>query len=217
MSRPADQSHLRHPITRLLGNSGNIRVLRALVAYGAPLAAVQLAREAGLTPQGTRLVLENLVAQGVVTVLGLPRSQVFALAPKHPFADLLKEIFLQEQNRWDGLQQALRDILQAHRSVRSAWLYGSVARGQDTPHSDVDIAIVAEDGSDAALAVREALQGLEDRFYVHFSVVGLTGADVARLSRGDAWWVAMSRDTKVLKGVSPDQEAARRKRKGLPA
>lgn len=208
MSNPALQSHLRHPLTRLLGNSGNIRVLRALLAYGAPLSTVQVARDAGLTRQGATLVLSNLVSQGVVTVFGPARSQLFSITPAHPFAAALQTIFEQEQKHWDDLQHALHDVLQAIPDVRSAWLYGSVARAQDEPHSDIDVAVVIDGpGTDIAAKVREALQIVEDRMLVRFSVVALTPAEVARLTPEDAWWAEMARDAKVIKGAGPMQEA----------
>lgn len=142
MRNSSVQSHLRYPLTRLLANGGNIRVLRVMMAYGAPLGATQLARDTGLTPQGVRPVLDALADQGLVSVLGQPRSQLFSVAPEHPFAGALKALFEQERARWGELQQTLRDALRAHKEVRSAWLYGSVARGEDAPHSDIDIALV---------------------------------------------------------------------------
>ncbi|HAL39419.1 MAG TPA: nucleotidyltransferase domain-containing protein [Polaromonas sp.] len=210
MSSSSAQSYLQFPLTKLLGNSGNVRVLRALMSYGAPLSAVQLARDTGLTRQGVRLVLEGLEGQGLVTTLGLPRSQLFAIVPVHPFASTLTTIFEQERNRWDVLNQTLRDTLNANQGVRSAWLYGSVARGEDTPRSDIDIAIVTqEDGAHVAEEIRDAFQGLEDLLHAHFSLVALTPDDVARLSSDDPWWKELIKDAKLLKGGSPQQEALR--------
>lgn len=218
MSSSTAQSYLRFPLTRLLGNGGNIRVLRAMMAYGAPLSVVQLARDTGLTRQGVRLVLEGLEAQGLVTALGLPRSQLFSVVSDHPFAAALMTIFEQEHERWDVLNQTLRDTLQTNSGVRSAWLYGSAARGEDAPHSDIDIAIVTQDdGTDAAEEVREILQALEDRLKVHFSVVALAPADVARLQPDDHWWGELTKDAKLLKGVGPQQEALRCARMAQPA
>ena len=218
MSRPLDQSHLRYPLTRLLGSSGNVRVLRALVVFGAPLSAVQIARDAGLTPQGARLVLDGLSAQGLVTVLGMSRSQVFTLNQHHPFASLIKDMFTTEQCRWEAIDQGLRQALQAQRAVRSAWLYGSVARGEDTPGSDIDVAFVTEgESSDAVSAVREALHSLEEQFQVHISSVALTPEDVAQLVPSVGWWAEVSRQAKVLKGTTPLLEAARCKGEDLPA
>ena len=218
MGSSTAQSYLRFPLTRLLGNSGNIRVLRAMMAYGAPLSAVQLARDTGLTRQGVRLVLQGLEAQGLVTALGLPRSQLFSVVSAHPFAAALMTIFEQERNRWVVLNQTLRDTLQANPRVRSAWLYGSVARGEDAPLSDIDIAIVTQD-DDTGIAdeVRKAFQALEDRLNVHFSVVTLTPAEAARPRPDDRWWSELTRDAKLLKGVGPQQEALRCSRMAQPS
>jgi len=218
MSSATAQSYLRFPLTRLLGNGGNIRVLRAMMSYGAPLSAVQLSRDTGLTRQGVRLVLQGLETQGLVTAHGVPRSQLFSVVSDHPFTAALTTMFEQERGRWELLNQTLREALHANPEVRSAWLYGSVARGEDAPHSDIDIAIVTQtDGAGVAEAVRETLQALDDRLMVHFSVVALTPADVARLRPDDHWWREMTKDAKVLKGVGPQQEALRCARPALPA
>jgi predicted nucleotidyltransferase len=214
----AVQSHLRFPLTRLLGSSGHVRVLRALMVYGAPLSAAQLAADSGLTTRGTRLVLDSLVSQGMISVLGQPRSQVFSVAAQHPLAAALKTLFEEERTRWEALQGALREGLAAQKDVRSAWLYGSVARGEDEPRSDVDIALVVNrEGLDVTDSVREAIQVLGDRLQVHFSTVVLTPADVANLPQDDHWWAEMTQDAKVLKGIGPRQEAARRARSDQPA
>jgi predicted nucleotidyltransferase len=206
------QSHLRYPLTHLLGNGGNVRVLRALAAHGGPLSSSQLARETGLTPQGVRLVVNGLQSQQLVTVWGAARSQLFSLTEDHPFAGPLRTLFELEQSRWERIQQQVRSALKAERHVRSAWLYGSVARGEDAPHSDIDIAMVM-DAADPAVAerVRESLLPLQKSQHITFSVTAVTQEDVGRLRPDDRWWSELARDAKVLKGVSPQQERARAK------
>lgn len=71
---------------------------------------------------------------------------------------------------WQLLQEQLRDGLAAEDKIRSAWLYGRVARGTDEPRSDVDVAIVlAEEGTDAIGHVRDTVQVLSDGLGVHIS------------------------------------------------
>jgi predicted nucleotidyltransferase len=186
--------------------------------YGAPLGAAQLAADAGLTTRGTRLVLDSLISQGMISVHGQPRSQVFTVAAQHPLAHALKTLFDEERKRWDALQATLREGLAAEKNVRSAWLYGSVARGEDEPRSDVDIALVTSRGGlDVTERVREAIQVLGDRLQLHFSAVVLTPAEVAKIPQDDHWWAEMTQDAKVLKGVGPRQEAARCARSAQPA
>ncbi len=121
----------------------------------------------------------------------------------------MKTLFDQEGALWEALQDALREGLASQKDIRSAWLYGSVARGEDEPRSDVDVVLVLNDGSlDAAHRVRNAVQALGDSLNVHFSPVVLTPAELAHLPEDDPWWSNVRRDAKVLKGGSPGQEAA---------
>jgi predicted nucleotidyltransferase len=207
--RSTPQSHLRYPLTRLIGSGGNVRVLRALSGYAAPLSATQLAREAGLTPQGIRLVLDDLAGQGVVTAHGQGRSRVYAIDVAHPLVPALRALFAAEHARWERLLTRLRDLVGDEASVDAAWLYGSVARGEDDPASDVDLALVAQGApGDVADAVRERLRPLEDELRVTFSVVALSRADVLARGEKDPWWTELVRDAKVLKGAAPDAVAA---------
>jgi len=60
-------------------------------------------------------------------------------------------------------------------------------------------------------------QGLGDRLGVHISPVVLTPSELAKLSPSDPWWAEVSRDAKVLKGVSPAKEATRCAKAAQPA
>jgi len=143
---------------------------------------------------------------------------VFSVAAQHPLAAALKTLFEEERARWEALQAALREGLAAQQDIRSAWLYGSVARGEDEPRSDVDIALVVKrEGQDVTDSVREAMQVLGDTLQVHFSTVVLTPTDVAKRPQDDRWWAEMTQDAKVLKGVGPRQEAVRCARSAQPA
>lgn len=202
------QSHLRHPLTALLGSVGHVRVLRALTTNRAPQSAPQVAAAAGLTPQGTRGVLEVLVRQRLVKVHGSGRTQLYELNAAHPLASSLAALFHDEQGRWDALMSSIRDVLDRHGAVSAAWLYGSVARGDDSPDSDVDIALVVRSQS-VADQVREALMPLEDAQQIRISLTALTTKDLAVLPESDPWWVSVMREGRVLKGAAPDQARQR--------
>ncbi len=202
------QSHLRHPLTALLGSAGHVRVLRALATGKIPQSAPQLAAAAGLTPQGTRGVLDVLARQRLVKVLGSGRTQLYELNAAHPLASSLAALFHDEQGRWDALMSSIRDVLDRHRAVSAAWLYGSVARGEDAPESDLDIALVVRSQA-VADQVREALMPLEDAQQIRISLTALTAKDLAALPEDDPWWANVVREGRVLKGSAPDQARRR--------
>lgn len=196
------QSHLRYPLTRLFGSPGNVRVLRAL-SDGVASSATQIAAAAGLTPQGARLVLDALAALGIVTVKGAARTQLFELAAIHPFRHAIVELFEAERVVWEGLVARLRERLKKRAGVQAAWLYGSVARGEDTPASDIDVALLVS-APNVGDRVREDLMPFEDELGVHVSVTALTSQDLAALREGDKWWSEVVRDSRVLKGARPE-------------
>jgi len=204
------QSHARFPLSALLGDSGHVRVLRALLSYDGPLSTVQIARETGLSRQAVRLVLGHLLTQGAVQAMGTARSRLFSAATGAPFVAALKPLFAAERTRWESLQSALRDALLAAAEVRSAWLYGSVSRREDTPDSDLDIALVLAEGSPEG-RIRDELDALAARYGVDISLIVLTSADIARRPTRDPWWAGLERDAQVLKGLSPAQERDRAK------
>ena len=202
------QSHLRHPLTLLLGSAGQVRVLRALATAHSPQSAPQLAAAAGLTPQGARGVLDAMTRQRLVKALGSGRTQLYELNTGHPLAPAMAALFRAEHQRWDGLMGAIRDVLERHGNVVAAWLYGSVARGEDAPDSDVDIALLVRSQA-VADEVREALMPLEDAQQIRISLTALTPRELAALPEDDAWWANVAREGRVLKGAAPD-EARRR-------
>jgi predicted nucleotidyltransferase len=201
------QSHIRFPLSALLGDSGHVRVLRTLLTYDGPLSSTQIAHEAALSRGGVRLVLESLISQGAVRSLGTPRSQLFSAVGSHQFVTALKTVFDTERTRWTALQKDLRDLLAQDSNVRSAWLYGSVARHEDTPESDVDVALALMTDMPTT-EIRDELDALGERFGVHVAVVALTAADIAAGVAANPWWNELKRDAVVLKGVSPEQEAS---------
>lgn len=203
------QSHLRYPLTSILGSAGSVRVLRALVADRPPRSAPQLAGAAGLTPQGVRLVLDTLARQQLVIVHGSGRTQLYALNPSHPFSGALVALFQEEQRRWDALLESIREVLAKRGSaVSAAWLYGSVARGEDSLASDLDIAILVRSQT-VADQVREDLMPLEDGQQLRISLTALTPKELAALPENDPWWSDVVRDGRVLKGAAPDQARRR--------
>jgi predicted nucleotidyltransferase len=152
-----------------------------------------------MTLPGVLKVLDNLVAQGAVEVLGAGRSRVFG-ATKTPQVADLKIAFVHERAEWERFLRVLRTTFAKRRDVVAAWLYGSVARGDDKPDSDVDLAVLLKDES-AADRVRDCLHKIEQSLRAHFSVMALTPKSLRTVD--PALWAAIVRDGRTLKGPEP--------------
>ena len=210
------QSHLRHPLSRILGNEASVRLLRVLATRGLPMSVSQLEMECGLTARGIRLALENLIRAQVVSQLGAARSRLYCMDSRHPLMGAIANLFQEEMQYWDNMLNDIREVLKAQQ-ITAAWYYGSVARAEDSPASDFDLAIIVPDDvavENVTETVRLALQAIEDRHQVRCSVVGLSDADILRMSEGhDPFWENMTRDAKVFDGPRPEQYAARLQRR----
>ena len=206
MPRPphTDQGFLRAPLTAVFRSAGAVRVLRALGRHGGLLAVPTLERAAGLTNAGVHRVLRALADTGVVRAEGQGRVTAYRLDPEHPLAPAVAALFAAEGARADRVFDAIRTAVGPHQP-EAVWLFGSAARGEDVPGSDVDVAVVFRAGTpEAALdAVRTGLQPMEDAERVAVSVIGLWPEDVERLSAGDPLWRALERDAVPLVGPPP--------------
>lgn len=212
MARSKPESALRHPLTLILGTDANVRLLREFSRHGGFLSSPVLAERSGLSRASVWSALGKLEATGIVDSEGTGRSRLYRLSSGHPLAASLVELFAQEALRYSNIRSAIADaVAAAHPAVVAAWIYGSVARSEDRPDSDLDLAIVASprDLEAALQSVRLALAPPGERLGFNASVVGLAPGDVTRLSRsGDPWWTGVEGDALALLGPGPGDLAA---------
>ena len=214
------QHSLRFAFTRLLGNAGQVRVLRVLCRAADPLGVSPLAEAAGLTPQGTRMVLATLVAHRLVRAFCAGRARLYAIDAGHPLAAALADLFRQEQVRWERLMLALRGLMSRHRVVRAAWCRGRPASESDESPDALDIVVVTAslplDGSTAAparravppdratlAAIESALAELDARHFTRSRLAAFPIDRLAVLAADRRWWNDLIADAQVLKGGDP--------------
>jgi predicted nucleotidyltransferase len=172
-----------------------------------------LARATKLSPQAIRNVLADLTAIGIVESIGQERAVLYRMHTAHPLQRPLAHLFEEEENRVTRVFSGLREAATiAVPDALAVWVYGSTARGEDDPASDLDIVLVvsATDVESAVAAYRESLNGMMETERVPVSVVGLSQDDVRRLAAGnDPWWRSLVSDTQPVLGSPPDSLAAR--------
>jgi predicted nucleotidyltransferase len=200
------QSVLRHPFSVIFGTEAAVRVLRELSRSGHERAPAFLAERTGVTIQTVRRTLERLVTLGVVDVVGQGRYPSYRLSARHPLRGAIDALFEAEAARAQAVFDAIRSIAEAMPDRPEAmWVYGSVARAEDTATSDLDIAVVFpnEDVEAAADALRAAIYDLQGDLAVSVSVIAISPSDVLRLSQGDPWWRGLETDAFPLIGAAP--------------
>lgn len=208
------QSYFRYPLNRIFASEGAVRVLRELARHGGELSVPSIADATKLSREAVRRLLQgDLSATGVVERLGSGRLALYRLRADHRLRGALDLLFVEEEARVRRLFDALaRAAHTAAPDVLAVWVYGSVARGDDAPTSDVDVALVlpGDDLEPAIDGYRAELAQMLDQEKADLSVVGLAAADVLRLAEGDdSWWRNVAADAIPVFGPSPPMLAQR--------
>lgn len=131
------------------------------IFFGRPSARLQLSQVIALANSGRGAVqreLENLVSAGLLHRHIVDGRKLYAVNRESPVFEELRGLILKTV----GLLEPLTKSLQALASkVDVAFVYGSVAKEEDTANSDIDLMIIARDV--AYPEIFEALQKAEKK------------------------------------------------------
>ncbi len=129
----------------LLASAGRVAVITALLRRPNKVwTGSELARAAEVTPRWAISTLRLLEAEGVVHPEWSPPSMLWTVNKEHLLVKMLSSIAAMDAQA----QRALRtEVGRAVAPVRplKAVLFGSMARGQGAPDSDVDVLVVVKD------------------------------------------------------------------------
>jgi len=177
-------------------------VLMVLARAEGPFSGRQvqrLTRERSVT--GVHKSLKRLAEQGVVLRQRVGRTDLYRLNPDHVAADAIKAIARLPEKVFDLMRREL-----------SAWVckpscaavFGSVARGEERPDSDIDVLLVRPENADLEawrLAVSGFMDTLSKATGNDVRVLDLT-ADELRRPENDALLAELRRDAVHLMGES---------------
>lgn len=211
---------LSYPFDMVLGKEANIRVIRELSRHGGQLTAANLATRTGLTKTSVIAALRDLESLRLAEAAGSGQVVVHRLSQTHPLSEAITHLFEAEEERVSRIYASMTECVRtvAKADVIAIWVYGSVARGEDKPESDVDVAVVLNARQDAEIVDRICigLHDLGERLVFYPSVAVLDLEDILRLAtENDPWWQAVLVEAKTVLGASPAavlEQLMRRKR-----
>jgi predicted nucleotidyltransferase len=216
MDRSAwNQTTMTNVLDSILGTPVKVRLLRALSARGGPVSGREAARLAGVASRSAAVeALDALSQLGILQRRELSGTHLYEVNRRHDLAPALATLFRAEWERFGALGEAVRDALEragALGGVLSAVIFGSTARGDARPGSDLDLLLVATTDRSAAAAEQALLafaDELRDRFGARVSPLALTRARFrSRLRAGDPLLGNVLADGRTLFGT-PVQELA---------
>jgi len=171
---------LQEPLDDLFATGSHVRVLRALDALpgSVTVSGRELARRAGVSQPTAREVLASLERQGLLTVGRSLRRDSYRLNPEHVLVPLVRGLFEREGSVPEDLERGVADAVREIADVRGAYLFGSAARGDMRPNSDIDVAITS---SHALPEEIPELEAIFRRFGNRVNVIRLTTRGAAGL------------------------------------
>jgi predicted nucleotidyltransferase len=156
-----------HQLDELLGNPTRVRILRELTRNPTQgFTGRELSRKVSRSPSMVITALEHLEDSGIVFREIAGRSHVWRLSREHVLGPLLSALFDGERHSIATLKADLETAIQ-NLPVKRAWLFGSVARGDERPTSDVDLLVQVRRGADEE-RVRDSLSAISARFALRF-------------------------------------------------
>jgi len=197
---------LRMVLNEVLGSRSKVAILRVLTPLRAPLTGREIARRVGIAHYAGQRSLTALTQLGVLKAWPGGRDTLYELdRSRRLVTEALVPLFQYEAAGTARLEDRLKAIGEelAPRVV-SVVLYGSVARGEDTAHSDVDVLFIIRHSKDKSRlheAVVEEKTTLEHEFGVALSPLILSMAELKdRMRRGDRLPTTMAREGQTLFG-----------------
>jgi DNA-binding HxlR family transcriptional regulator len=171
----------------LLASSGRIAVVSTLLKQPVRTwTGSGLARAAGVTPRWAIATLRALEAEGVVHAERVPPSWRWTLNRKHVLVEALSKVAALDEVSRQALLADLRQAVAPLKPQTAIW-FGSTARGDEHPSSDVDLLVVLRPGASRERAL-DVLASAGSRFFWRFgnrlAPVVLTDGDFKRRKRG---------------------------------
>jgi predicted nucleotidyltransferase len=131
----------------VLGSKIKIRILRLYYRTKGSYSGREVARLIDYSQEATRIALHDLMEQGLLKRDYAGTSYIFTLNEEHMlFSKVIKRAFIAEQNSLIEIVKIFKELL-GKEFVRAV-VFGSVARGEERPDSDIDILVVIKDSAD---------------------------------------------------------------------
>ena len=133
---------------RVVGSRSKVKLLRVLFKFAeSEFTGDDLARKAGVSKPMAHRALSELMAENVVARRVAGRAYLYRLVPGSYSVRLLAPLFQDGESPVGELERLFSRKPQSS-PVVSAILYGSLARGEGGPESDIDVYLIVKRAED---------------------------------------------------------------------
>lgn len=171
------------PFDDVLRGRAALAVLRTIIRFPTKeFTGRELASLAGIAPSKAIVELNRLLRNGAVQRRTVGKTHLWRAVQDHYLLGSLAPALLDERRVLDDLQATLAKGL-GFPFVRYGILYGSVAKGEESPDSDIDVFLVVdreEHKEQVAAAIAKVAEVVLERYGNPLHAVVYSGAEAAR-------------------------------------
>jgi len=182
-----NRNYLRRPLDWVFSAPSNVAVVRVLKDNKRGMSGRAIAREAGFNHRAVGRAINDLETMGLIDRLGSGKTQLIRLNFDHNLVkDVLLPMFAAEKRTMGELRSMLRKEFKGDAVV--ATLFGSAARNEEEPGSDIDILLIVKYGGKARLIAKADALGsrLAQRYGLRLSPLVKTAREIkSRPRRAD--------------------------------
>ena len=135
----------QRPLDRVLNSEYKVRILRFLCRKGGEWIGRRLAAELSMNPVTAHRALRELYQATILDFRSVGSHFLYSLRDNHCLVrEILRPLFEQEARTQERLLAILKREFRTkrHSAVVAAAIYGSLARGQERPTSDIDLLVL---------------------------------------------------------------------------
>lgn len=133
-------------LNNIFSSRSGISILRSLFNYTTGITGREISRLTGYSPKACHETLTSLEKFNIIKRIRGGRDHLFSLNRDHYlYKNILSSSFEVENNYLNTIKDDLKKNLKNY--CISAYIFGSIARGEDTPESDFDICLVYENSN----------------------------------------------------------------------
>ena len=155
-------------LEELLSTKSDVKILRTLLKY--PTKEFNENELAGICKVGQKTVnraMPKYVRYGMVSVRTVGKANVYTLNSEHFIVRQLQSLFRTEEEAKSELRSLLKGAFRGDRAMISLAIFGSLARGEEEPASDIDVFILTQD----KMGAKQRLDGVREEVARRFGNV----------------------------------------------
>lgn len=159
---------LQNSLDIILGTKTKVRLLRSLIFLDRPVTGREATRLANVSHIALQ-ALDELVLVGILEQTATSSGHLFRMNEANYLFEPLFTLFWAERERYSIIIESIQSLLGRFEDVLSADFFGSAARGEETPESDLDLFVMLKGGASKE-GIKDSLTEMGSHLLIEYGI-----------------------------------------------